>query len=1083
MRLRLQFVFLLVASRLIWSQPDAKAQSTDRNYIISRSYKVATTSTSGNVKEANQSVSYVDGLGRPIQSVLAHGSAQIVESVPGDLVTHVEYDSYGRISKNYGSYAVQGGNGVYQSNAPVKAVEYYNSGANFCQPNNRGYEQLEYEQSHLNRVKKRYQVGSDRATEFSYGVNVANEVKWYDVSGSTVVTTKSYTAGELSYVETKDENTKRNREYKDKNGRVVLRRAYNGSATLDTYYVYDDLGQLRFVLQPQYQESAELDKYAFRYEYNDRGLVSSKYVPGGGTTLMSYDARDRMTQSVDGRGKITYFKYDDQNRVIEIGEKRGTVEEGLVKTHYDNYTPPFGNVDTFVASGDGYAPTSRSNVTGYVTVTATRIINPNGDYGAWLYATTYYDDRYNVIQVIRGLFDIGGTSKEYHSKLVSFHGRIEKELIKQETGTGNYSVEKIYTYDHSDRLLSTRYLVKKGTATTSVTKKDIILSAVRYDGLGMPKSKFLYSSDNGTRFREQLDNCFVPTGWLSKVTGKTSASDNFGVELKYTNPATATAQYNGNIAEMLWRRGGSTWVGFKFTYDDVNRLTNAEGIDGNKYRETISEYDKNGNIKFLQRYDDTTPWDNLTYSYGDKGRLMKVTDSGNSNGFNNGSSGTDDDYVYDGNGNATKDLNRGIAAGNLSYNHLNLIREVIVNGQTVQYYYDGNGQKLRMSNTNGAVNTKYAGIFEYDKSNYVTRIATEEGQIAVTNNGNDYESQFYLKDHLGNVRMVMNEQGAMVQETEYFPFGLAIPRIAGVNKYTFLGRERQPETGYMDLLKRFYDPATGRFIQVDPVTETQEHLSLYQYGWNNPILRSDPNGDCPNCITAAIGAGVGALFGGGLEAGIQIYKYGKVKNWKAVGGAVVQGGITGGAAGFTGGGSLLVTTGVSAGSNAVGGAINSVIQGKEITVASIATDAGVGAAGGATGKVLGGVVKSGLDKLSNTAKGKLGETITQLKYGAKGYVSQGKAVVETGGRTATGRVQVAKYDHAMQNVITGRQLTVESKFNSSGLTGNQIAAESNITTGKLIIDRTTSADIGNAVGAATTGAISGTAANINKGEH
>src|SRR5690606_31989048 len=52
---------------------------------------------------------------------------------------------------------------------------------------------------------------------------------------------------------------------------------------------------------------------------------------------------------------------------------------------------------------------------------------------------------------------------------------------------------------------------------------------------------------------------------------------------------------------------------------------------------------------------------------------------------------------------------------------------------------------------------------------------------------------------------------------------------------------------YMDLVNRFYDPSIGRFMQVDPVTETQENYSTYQYGWNNPILRSDPNGDCPDC--------------------------------------------------------------------------------------------------------------------------------------------------------------------------------------------------------------------------------------------
>jgi uncharacterized protein RhaS with RHS repeats len=51
----------------------------------------------------------------------------------------------------------------------------------------------------------------------------------------------------------------------------------------------------------------------------------------------------------------------------------------------------------------------------------------------------------------------------------------------------------------------------------------------------------------------------------------------------------------------------------------------------------------------------------------------------------------------------------------------------------------------------------------------------------------------------------------------------------------------------MDLKRRFYDPSIGQFMQVDPVTASQENYSTYQYGWNNPILRSDPNGDCPIC--------------------------------------------------------------------------------------------------------------------------------------------------------------------------------------------------------------------------------------------
>jgi hypothetical protein len=81
----------------------------------------------------------------------------------------------------------------------------------------------------------------------------------------------------------------------------------------------------------------------------------------------------------------------------------------------------------------------------------------------------------------------------------------------------------------------------------------------------------------------------------------------------------------------------------------------------------------------------------------------------------------------------------------------------------------------------------------YNSSNYLTRIATEEGQINITNCGNDYAFEYYLKDHLGKTRMVMNEAGTMVQETEYFSFGLAIARTSGSNKYLYNGTELQPE--------------------------------------------------------------------------------------------------------------------------------------------------------------------------------------------------------------------------------------------------------------------------------------------------
>ncbi len=291
-------------------------------------------------------------------------------------------------------------------------------------------------------------------------------------------------------------------------------------------------------------------------------------------------------------------------------------------------------------------------------------------------------------------------------------------------------------------------------------------------------------------------------------------------------------------------------------------------------------------------------------------------------------------------------------------------------------------------------------------------------------------------------------------------------------RYGFNGQEKDTDIneGGNHTTAEFweYSSVIGRRWNIDPVFDPS--ISSYAVNEDNPILMNDPDGDCPNCVTGAIGAGIGALVGGAIEAGTQIYQHGKVNNWKAVGGAALQGGITGGVAGLTGGASLLGTVAAAGGANIVGGELNRSVQDKETTTSDVITDGILGAGFGFLGHKLGQVFKNSLDDLSSTAKGRLGETMTEVKYTAKGYKSQGKAVVETGKKTTTGKNQVAKYDHKMTNIFTGKQLTVESKFNKARLTKNQVKAKPNInTSGGLIIDRTTSEQLGRIVKIVTTG--------------
>ena len=183
--------------------------------------------------------------------------------------------------------------------------------------------------------------------------------------------------------------------------------------------------------------------------------------------------------------------------------------------------------------------------------------------------------------------------------------------------------------------------------------------------------------------------------------------------------------------------------------------------------------------------------------------------------------------------------------------------------------------------------------------------------------------------------------------------------------YLFNGKELDTETRLYYYGARYYDPRVSLWLNVDPMMLRDEAMddedssnggvfnpmnnAVYAFSYQNPVKYVDPDGECPNCITAVGGALVGGFIGGGVEAGMQLYKDGKITSWKAIGGSAAQGAITGGVAGFTGGASLAVTAGVAGGANVVGGVANRAIQGKKTTATDVVVDATVGAITGSIG--------------------------------------------------------------------------------------------------------------------------------------
>ena len=90
--------------------------------------------------------------------------------------------------------------------------------------------------------------------------------------------------------------------------------------------------------------------------------------------------------------------------------------------------------------------------------------------------------------------------------------------------------------------------------------------------------------------------------------------------------------------------------------------------------------------------------------------------------------------------------------------------------------------------------------------------------------------------------MLTSDDGDLVSQEEYFPYGCASDRRDARNRYRFIGVERDEDTGLCMTGPRTYDPVSGRFLQGDPIAVERPHASPFAYASGSPIARLDPGG-------------------------------------------------------------------------------------------------------------------------------------------------------------------------------------------------------------------------------------------------
>jgi len=160
------------------------------------------------------------------------------------------------------------------------------------------------------------------------------------MSGNAIAKNEYYDANTLYVTKTTDEDNKESYEYTDKSGRVILQRQMDGSVKHDTYFVYDDTGNLRWVLPPMFESVSNLAEsasyYGYYYKYDARNRCIEKKLPQANTIYYVYDKADRLIFSQDGNQSSTkdwtFYKYDAFGRLILTGvwKNSGKTQANLV---------------------------------------------------------------------------------------------------------------------------------------------------------------------------------------------------------------------------------------------------------------------------------------------------------------------------------------------------------------------------------------------------------------------------------------------------------------------------------------------------------------------------------------------------------------------------------------------------------------------------------------------------------------------------------------------------------------------------------------------------------------------------------
>ena len=862
-----------------------------------------------------------------------------------------------------------------------------------------------------------------------------------------------YPDGSLKVVSVTDEDGKETLTFTDRHGREILSRQVmkeGGECQyLDTYSVYDGLDHLLAVIPPalsdrlsigQSLDPEETERYAYLYLYDSKERVCARKLPGIGWIRMEYDDADRLVFTQDGeqrrRGESTFMLYDIHGRECVTGVCGHDVPTGNMISGFAlaEYVGAGGALDGYACSGvtlvspqvmsafyydshafvDDFATGLPDSLAMYGTHIPSLIGRRTGSClhevsegisGKKVWGLVRYDGRGRVSHTEMSYPDGGWDTEDVEH---DFLGSPVRRHLVHRKGTETVREDLTYTYDDSERLLEVRHSLNGGTP--------VLLARNTYDELGR-----LSGTERGGNGALSSAYSYSIRSWLTGIDGSLFKETLHYNDLRSARLGDGNRRFGGDVSSMEWRSGAGTGTrSYDFAYDGLGRLVSA---DYGEYGDhvvgygTSYSYDNMGNLLSLSREGDMTSSlkgivDNLSMTY-DGNMLASVSDSApapsvtGSADFRDGASMAVE-YTYDRNGNMTSDLNRRISS--VSYNRQNRPVRIKHSGGTETFTYLPDGTKRERTALGkdwSLSRTEYRGnlVCADDSLKY---ILFDGGLIAM--DGSSPEYLFFLRDHLGSVRVVARSDGKVVQVNHYYPYGMAyasgrmsgnaeahpvtgeggnvidgdleigggtggmeLARPGASQPYRFLGNELYTSNslGLYDFSARMYDPALGRFLSVDPMAEGYRHLSPYAYCAGNPVVYADKDGQVIGRVV------VGAVVGAAINGGIALLSG---ESGREVLGAVARGAVDGGIAGLTFGmsmgttlaGKIAVSAAVGAATSTASSTVGQLVESGGVDAKVVATDAAVGA-------VTGGVMQKASSKLWN-AREKTINNLSPSKY-------------------------------------------------------------------------------------------------------